>query len=85
MEQFMKFANLDEETARLAVSYYRERYSTIGIFENRVYPGIEEMLGELRKKDTFLQLRPQNRRNLFFRYWNTFIFSGIFTKWWEAR
>ena len=50
MEQFMKFADLDEETARLAVSYYRERYSTIGIFENHVYPGIEEMLGELRKK-----------------------------------
>ncbi len=54
MEQFMKFADLDEETARLAVSYYRERYSTIGIFENRVYPGIEEMLGELRKKGYLL-------------------------------
>lgn len=80
MEQFMKFADLDEETARLAVSYYRERYSTIGIFENHVYPGIEEMLGELRKKDTFLRLLPQNRRSLFFRYWNTFTFSGIFMK-----
>lgn len=50
MEQFMKYADLDEETARLAVQYYRERYSTIGIFENRPYPGVEEMLRELKRK-----------------------------------
>ncbi len=48
MEQFMKYADLDEEGARLAVKYYRERYSTVGIFENRPYPGVEEMLAELR-------------------------------------
>ncbi len=50
MEQFMKYADLDEEGARLAVKYYRERYSTEGIFENRPYPGVEEMLAELRAK-----------------------------------
>lgn len=50
MEQFMKYADLDEEGARLAVKYYRERYSTVGIFENRPYPGVEEMLAELRAK-----------------------------------
>ncbi len=33
MEQFMKYADLDEATARKAVEYYRERYSTTGIFE----------------------------------------------------
>lgn len=50
MEQFMKYADLDEEGARLAVKYYRERYSAVGIFENRPYPGVEEMLAELRAK-----------------------------------
>ena len=50
MEQFMKYADLDEEGARLAVKYYRERYSTVGIFENQPYPGVEEMLAELRAK-----------------------------------
>lgn len=49
MEQFQKYANLDEEQGRLAVEYYRERYSTIGIFENYPYEGIEELLGELKK------------------------------------
>lgn len=50
MEQFMKYADLDEDTARLAVKYYRERYSTVGIFENQLYPGVEEMLSELSAK-----------------------------------
>lgn len=54
MEQFMKYAGLDEETARRAVEYYRERYSTTGIFENRLYPGVEEMLQELKRKKYLL-------------------------------
>lgn len=54
MEQFMKYADLDEETARRAVEIYRERYSTIGIFENRPYPGMAHMLEELKKKGYLL-------------------------------
>ena len=34
--------------------YYRERYSTTGIFENRPYPGVEKMLQELRRKKYLL-------------------------------
>lgn len=54
MEQFMKYADLNEEDAHRAVDYYRERYSTIGIFENRPYPGVEEMLQELKRKKYIL-------------------------------
>ena len=54
MEQFMKYADLDEETARKAVEYYRERYSEKGIFENRPYPGVEDMLKELKRKKYLL-------------------------------
>ena len=54
MEQFMKYADMDEATARKAVEYYRERYSTTGIFENRPYPGVEKMLQELRRKKYLL-------------------------------
>lgn len=50
LEQFMKYADLDRETAQQAVIFYRERYSTVGIYENRVYPGVEKMLEELRRK-----------------------------------
>ncbi|MBQ7370730.1 MAG: HAD family hydrolase [Blautia sp.] len=48
-EQFMKYADVDEETALQAVCYYRERYSATGIYENRPYPGIEQVLAQLHK------------------------------------
>jgi len=53
-EQFMKYAGLDEETAVKAVKYYRERYSNVGIFENKPYPGVENMLQELKRKKYIL-------------------------------
>jgi phosphoglycolate phosphatase len=37
----------NEETARQAVSLYRERFSTLGLFENQVYQGIPECLDQL--------------------------------------
>lgn len=49
-EQFMKYAGLNDEEAEKAVEYYRERYETTGIYENRLYPGVEEMLKELKRK-----------------------------------
>lgn len=54
MEQFMRYAEIDEEAARKAVEIYRERYSTIGIYENNLYPGVEEMLSELKNKGYYL-------------------------------
>ena len=44
MEQLMKYAGLDEETAVTAVIFYRERYSLVGVFETKRYPGVEIML-----------------------------------------
>lgn len=54
LQQFMTYAGLDEETGRKAVEYYRERYATVGIFENRPYPGVEEMLDTLCDKGYIL-------------------------------
>jgi phosphoglycolate phosphatase len=34
----------DEEAIRTAVGYYRERYERVGLYENRVYPRIPELL-----------------------------------------
>ena len=48
---FKKFFNTDDEILiEKAVSLYRERFSTIGLFENKVYSGIPEMLSSLHKK-----------------------------------
>lgn len=39
---------LGEEDADVAVRIYRERYLTIGLYENTVFPGIPELLADLR-------------------------------------
>lgn len=54
LEQFMKYAGFDKNEAKMAVQYYRERYAVTGIFENRLYPGIEEMLKELKQRGCLL-------------------------------
>ncbi len=38
----------DKELVETAVNCYRERYEDVGLFENEVYPGIPELLCELR-------------------------------------
>jgi phosphoglycolate phosphatase len=40
----------DEALIERAVAIYRERFSTIGLFENKVYPGIQELLTALNEK-----------------------------------
>ncbi|MBQ8960622.1 MAG: HAD-IA family hydrolase [Ruminococcus sp.] len=45
---FPKFCGLDEAQTKEAIRLYRERYATIGLFENGVYPGIPEMLMRLK-------------------------------------
>ena len=50
LDMFQSFAGFTEEEAREAIRYYRERFVPIGMFENSVYPGIEETLAALKKK-----------------------------------
>jgi len=38
----------DKELVETAINYYRERYEDVGLFENEVYPGIPELLCQLR-------------------------------------
>jgi len=44
LEAFSEYAGLSAEDSEKTVARYRERYSTVGLFENRVYDGVEEML-----------------------------------------
>ena len=50
LEQFMKYAGFDKETAQKGIEYYRERYSEKGMYENTVYPGVENTLAELKRR-----------------------------------
>ena len=46
----MECYGFDDPNAKKAVAFYRERFQDIGIFENRVYDGIKELLEGLKNK-----------------------------------
>ena len=47
-ESFMLRFNLTKDEAKQAVEVYREYYRPRGVFENTVYPGIKELLRDLK-------------------------------------
>ena len=47
---FKTFYGFSDEQAVEAIKYYREYFGVTGLFENKVYDGIPEMLGELQNK-----------------------------------
>lgn len=49
-ENFAKFHGLSREDALKAVNYYEERYKDTGIYENRLFDGIKELLSSLKKE-----------------------------------
>ena len=51
---FMEFYGLSGEQAEEALMVYRERFSTIGLFENRVLEGIPQMLAALKEQGKYL-------------------------------
>ena len=50
----MDFYGFTEDQARQAVAVYRERFGTVGLFENFPYPGIQEMLKQLQAQGKIL-------------------------------
>lgn len=53
-DQFMSYAGFTEEEATEAVRYYRERYIKSGMYENSLYPGVEELLAFLKDRGCVL-------------------------------
>ena len=53
-DSFKKFYNFTDEQAEKAIEKYRERFRDTGIFENKIYPGVSEMLQTLMSKGMFL-------------------------------
>lgn len=45
---FQQFCGFSEEKAQEAAAKYRERFATIGLFENRAYDGVVSMLKDLK-------------------------------------
>lgn len=56
LDSFMTYYGFDKEKALEAVSRYREYFSVKGLFENRVYPGIPQMLEKLQEQGFVLMV-----------------------------
>lgn len=55
-ESFEKFFHFDKKKSLQAVEYYREYFSTKGLFENEVYCGITDLLKTLKENGNALIL-----------------------------
>ncbi len=53
---FREKFNFDEDMVREAIESFREYYREKGIYENRLYPGVPEMLAKLAEKDKKIHL-----------------------------
>ncbi len=49
IDSFMKYYGMNYEDGLKAVEYYREYFSVTGIFENKVFEGITELLDKIKK------------------------------------
>lgn len=56
VDSFKKFFGFSEEQAVQAVEFYREYFRDVGIFENRLYEGIPDMLETLQNKGVCVAL-----------------------------
>ncbi len=51
---FREYMGMDEAMADRAVETYRERYNVVGLFENRVFPGVRRLLRTLKQEGWYI-------------------------------
>jgi phosphoglycolate phosphatase len=56
LQCFMQTYSLSEERAWEAVNHYRDRFKVTGLYENRVFDGIEALLGRLSEQGRTLYI-----------------------------
>ena len=56
LQCFMHSYELDEATAWQAVAHYRERFAEVGLYENRVFAGVDPLLQLLQAQDRRLYI-----------------------------
>ena len=50
-QSFQDFYGMSDEESQKALEKYRERFQTIGLYENKIYPGIQKMLKRLKESE----------------------------------
>jgi len=55
-KSFSEFYHLSEDQIERAIEKYRERFSTVGLYENEIYDGMENLLKELSEAGYILEI-----------------------------
>lgn len=77
---FRTYMGMSAEDAARAVAAYRVRYNDVGLFENRVYPGIRRLLRMLRRAGVWCAIatgKPQEPSERIVRH---FLLDGFFDR-----
>lgn len=77
---FMEYAGVDEAGALHATDLYRERYSTVGWKENRLYSGMEQLLEALKAEGVYLGIASAKPEIFVRRIAEHFVFARYFDK-----
>lgn len=56
LNTFIKITGCDEDEGKRLIAKYRERYSVLGVHENILYPGIENLLKHLKESGKILAI-----------------------------
>ncbi len=75
---FMEFGGMTEAQAREATERYRDRFRTLGWKENRVYPGIPDLLQELKERGARLAVASSKPQVFVERILEYFGLAGFF-------
>lgn len=78
IDSFTGEFEMDMETAEKAIEIFRERYSTIGLFENKVFPGIVELLENLQAKGKRMAVATSKKEDLAIRILEHFDIAKYF-------
>ena len=78
IKTFTEDFRMNADDAQRALGFFRERYATIGLFENKVYEGIPEMLLELQKKGKRLAVATSKKEETAVRILKHFEIDGFF-------
>lgn len=79
-ESFSKYCGLSCSDALRAVEYYREYFAATGIFENKPYTGVQELLSELKKKRVYSRSGDVQARTICKSYCTAFRIRTIFQR-----
>ncbi len=79
-ESFQKLCGLNAADAQRAVELYRVRYSDVGLFEARIYPGIAPLLRALRRSGAWVAVASAKPEAFLVRILEHFGLAGCFDR-----